>query len=505
MNFIDHFLNSTTMYRLILYYLIGLLAVAFILSILKILPFSPVSLVFSTLFIVVICWVTNIIFSQVFKASTNAESAYISAFILALIINPIVSFQDIWLFFWAGFLAMASKYILAVNKKHIFNPVAIATTLTVIGFNGSASWWVGTVAMAPFVLAGGLLVVRKIRKEELVFMFIITASATVAVFTAISGGNTLDTMQNLLFNSSLFFLAFVMLTEPLTTPPTQGWQMAYGALVGFLFAPRLHIAGVYSTPEIALCLGNLFSYLVSPKYKLLLWLQEKKQSGVDIIDFHFLRDKKLAFAPGQYMEWTLSHPHPDSRGNRRYLTIASSPTEDTLCLGVKFYQNGSSFKKALADLDRNTAIVAGSLAGDFTLPKNPGQKCVFIAGGIGITPFRSMIKYLIDVKQPRPIILFYSNKLTDEMVYTDVFEQARQELGIKTIYTLTDQNKVPPNWPGRVGRVDALMIKEEAPDYFERKFYLSGPHQMVVGYEKTLQEMGIKNNQIKMDFFPGFV
>lgn len=493
------------MYRLLLYYLIGLLIMAFIFSIFKILPFNPFELLVSVSFITFVCWVTNKIFSKVFNAPTNIESVYISALILALIISPIKSIQDVWLFFWAGVLTMASKYIFAINKKHIFNPVAIAVVLTSIGFNGSASWWVGTLEMAPFVLIGGLLVIRKIRREDLIFGFFVSALTTVAAFSLFFSGNMVNTMRHLLLNSSLLFLAFVMLSEPLTTPPTKELQILYGAFVGFLFAPQLHIAGIYSTPELALVIGNIFSYTVSPKYKLLLRLKEKIQHGTDILDFNFFLDKKLAFVPGQYMEWTLQHDNPDSRGNRRYLTIASSPTEDTLRLGVKFYPNGSSFKKTLANLDQNTPVVGGQLSGDFTLPKNPQEKCVFIAGGIGITPFRSMIKYLIDTKQSRPVVLFFANKVASEIVYSDVFEQARNELGIKTVYTLTDQNSIPQDWQGKVGRIDANMIQSEVPDFMERVFYLSGPHTMVTGYEKTLKEMGIKDNQIKKDFFPGFV
>lgn len=504
MKFVDDFLNSITMYRLILYYLIGLFAAAVVFSFFKLLPFNPLALMISTLFVTFVSLAANEIFSSTFEAPTNYESVYISALIIVLIVNPIASFQDVWLFFWVGVLTMATKYIFAINKKHLFNPVAIAVVLTAIGFNGVANWWVGTAVMAPFVILGGLLIVRKIKKTNLIFSFFVTALLTSLFFVLINGGNIVTMAQHLFLNSSLLFLAFVMLTEPLTTPPTIGQQMTYGAFVGFFFTPQIHLGPIFSTPELALCLGNIYSYLVSPKYKLLLRLKEKIQYGTDIISFNFFLDKKLAFVPGQFMEWTLPHDHPDSRGNRRFLTIASSPTEETMQLGVKFYPDGSSFKKALLSLDANTKIVGSQMAGDFTLPKNPEEKCVFIAGGIGITPFRSMIKYLVDMKQPRPIILFYANKLVSEITYSDVFEQARSELGIKTVYTLTDTTAVPQGWGGRVGRLDAVMIQSEVPDYLERIYYLSGPHAMVTGYKNMLREMGIKNDQIKIDFFPGF-
>jgi ferredoxin-NADP reductase len=204
------------------------------------------------------------------------------------------------------------------------------------------------------------------------------------------------------------------------------------------------------------------------------------------------------------MEWTLPHKGVDSRGNRRYFTIASSPTEPLIHLGVKFYPEGSSFKRALAKITTATPVIAGQLSGDFTLPEDTNKKLVFIAGGIGITPFRSMIKYSIDTNQPRQIILFYANKVLTEIAYGDVFEEARS-IGVKTVYTLTDVENVPQSWQGKKGRITPEMIKEEVSDYQDRIFYLSGPHAMVTGFENTLKQMGIPNNRIKKDFFPGFV
>jgi len=114
----------------------------------------------------------------------------------------------------------------------------------------------------------------------------------------------------------------------------------------------------------------------------------------------------------------------DSRGNRRYFTIASSPTEKELRLGVKFYPNGSSFKKALASMNEADTIIASQLSGDFIMPSNKKKKLVFIAGGIGITPFRSMIKYLIDTKQKRDIVLIYSNRTKTDVIYKNIFDSA---------------------------------------------------------------------------------
>jgi len=127
-----------------------------------------------------------------------------------------------------------------------------------------------------------------------------------------------------------------------------------------------------------------------------------------------------------------------------------------------------------------------------------------MAGGIGITPFRSMIRYLVDHNEERPITLLYSNRTAPEIVYADLLEEARNQLGIKTVYTLTDLRCVPADWQGGIGRVDAEMIAKTVPDYRERTFYLSGPRSLVVGFEDVLRNIGIPRRRIKTDFFPGF-
>ncbi len=503
MKYIDNLLDQVTMYRLILYYLIFLVMIALVFSLLGALSFSPISLIISVALITGICWITNFLFSKAYDAPTNVESVYISALILILILQPIQSVADLPLIIFASVLTMATKYILALHKKHLFNPVAIAIVLTAVGFGGSASWWIGTAIMLPASLLG-ILIVRKIRRFDLVFYFFFTAAVAILGMRMIQGGNVLTAIRQVALSSPIFFFAFIMLTEPLTTPPTKKLQILYGAVVGVLFSPQLHIGSFYTTPEIALVLGNIFSYAVSPKYKIMSTVKEKIQTAPNMMDFVFAPEQKLSFTPGQYMEWTLPHKHPDSRGNRRYLTIASSPTEDTVRLGVKFYPQGSSFKKALAEIDHQTPMVGAQLSGDFTMPKDVNQKLVFIAGGIGVTPFRSMLKFLVDTKQSRPIVLFYANKTADEIVYVDVFNDALTQLGIKTVYTLTDKDHLPPDWHGRVGRIDAQMMSEEVPDFMERIFYLSGPHQMVTAYEETLKAMGVPVKQIKIDYFPGF-
>ena len=155
-------------------------------------------------------------------------------------------------------------------------------------------------------------------------------------------------------------------------------------------------------------------------------------------------------------------------------------------------------------MEPGSEIVAAQLAGDFTLPHDPDQRMVFIAGGIGITPFRSMIQFLLDTKQPRRITIFYANRTIEEVVYHDVLECAWRELRIRTVYTLTDKSKIPPGWRGQVGHVTDSMIRTYIPNYRDCLYYLSGPNSMVTSFQRTLGKMHVRRDQVKTDFFPGF-
>lgn len=504
MKHIDNFLNKITMYRLVLYYLLLLLAVAAILTTFNLLPFNLFALTFSFAVLVFVSWLTNTIFTKTFDATTNFESIYISALILTLVITPARSTSDIPLLIWAAILTASSKFILSIGKKHLFNPVAISIALTSFALNLSASWWVGTAYMMPFVLIGGLLIVKKTRRVDMVFSFIIVALVTILGLSLVKNTDILTVARRAIMDTPLLFFAFVMLTEPQTLPPTNLLQICYGALVGFLFSPQLQFGTLYTTPETALIIGNVFSYLVSSKQKLILSLKDRVQIASGVYDFVFKPDKKINFIPGQYMEWTLNQKQIDSRGNRRYFTIASSPTEEDIIIGLKYYEKPSSFKSTLGLLPLDGQITASQLAGDFTLPKDQNKKLVFIAGGIGITPFRSMIKYLLDTKQNRQIVLFYSNKTFGDIVYADIFNQAQQTFGLKTVYSLTDTNIIPQNWSGKTGFIDEKMIQEEVPDFSERLFYISGPHAMVTTFENILHSIGVNKSNIKTDYFPGF-
>ena len=482
------------MYRLTLYCVIFLWILGLVLSVFKLLPFNPLNLILILAFIFAVCLATNKIFEIIYKAPSNTESVYITAFILASIIAPAVSAANLLFLVVASILAMAAKYILAIYKKHIFNPAAIGIVLAAFMTGQAASWWMGTLYMAPFVLIAGLLICRKIKRFDLFLSFIISSFIFALGYGIFAGQKIFSTAYAVAIDSPMLYLGSIMLTEPMTTPPNKNLRIIYGALVGFLNAPFAGIGNFYTTPEIALVLGNIFSYMVSSKEKLILKLKEKIKVANETYDFIFEPDRKLKFQPGQYLEWTLKHEKIDNRGMRRYFTIASSPTEKDIIMGVKFYDKPSTYKQKLGSLNPGGVVVAGQLAGDFTLPKDKNKKLVFIAGGIGVTPFRSMIKYLIDKNEKRDIVIFYSNKSEADIAYKKIFDEASQKLGVKTVYWITDES----------GFLNQEGIKKYASDFAERMFYISGPRSMILTFQKTLKEAGIRRNHIKTDFFPGF-
>ena len=154
---IDDLLNRITMYRITLYYLIFLVVVAVVLGLMGLIKFDPVDILISGGVVLSFCYISNKIFAWIFKAATNVESVFITSLILLLII-PVKFPHSITFFALAAVVSMGIKYFPTIDKRHIFNPAAGAVTaITLISAEHAATWWVGTPAMLPFVLIGGLL------------------------------------------------------------------------------------------------------------------------------------------------------------------------------------------------------------------------------------------------------------------------------------------------------------------------------------------------------------
>jgi len=243
----------------------------------------------------------------------------------------------------------------------------------------------------------------------------------------------------------------------------------------------------------------LIGFLVY-KSRTYLIFKDKNNIAPLIYEFWFESKKRFDFIPGQFLEWTVPHKKTDNRGIKRYFTIASSPTEENILLATKIPFESSTFKQNLKNIEIGEKIKVGKPQGNFILPEDEKQKLVFIAGGIGITPFRSMIKYLTNKNLKRDIVLFYAANLIEEFCFKDIFEKAN----IKTVYIVSNKNNVSDSWQGETGYLNEEIIKKHAPFWQERLFYVSGPEPMVRAMVKTLVEMGVSKNKIKKDYFPGY-
>lgn len=502
--YIDNFLDGITMYRLVLYGLLSLAAIAIIFSALGLLSYAPLPLLTSLIILGLSCVGVNWIFAKLFKVASNLDSVAITSLILFFVMYPATNLQETWALVAASAIAMGSKYILAIHKRHIFNPAALAAFIVGVSGLGFAVWWVGNPYILPFVLIVGLLIVRKNRRMQLFLSAVAASFIVISIVAVINNYELGQILWQHLASWPIIFFASVMITEPITMPPTNKLRILYGILVGGLSSIPFSIGFIHNTPEFSLLVGNVFAYAVSFKRRLVLTLNTRTELAKDTYEFTFKVNSPITYKPGQYFEWTLPHANADDRGIRRYFTIASSPTEPELKIGVKFSPaKSSSFKSHLLNLNKTEVLYAGQLGGDFILDNDHTQKLVFMAGGIGITPFRSMLQYLLDNGLKQDIVLFYSNRTPQDIAYSDLIKRAEQQIGLKAVMSISDQ-PYPANWTGETGFVNVEMIKKHIPDLTERKFYLSGPNAMVEAYKKMLLSMGVSRSQIITDYFPGF-
>ncbi len=498
---LDDLLNKMTMYRLVVYVLGILAALSIIFAKLGHLAASPTQMIISLGLILCSAWVTNRGFSYLFQVPTNMESWLITSLILYLILQPANSVAAGLALVLAGAISSASKFLLARKGKHFFNPAALAAAfLSLWGF-WPTTWWIGSSIFWPFSLVLGLVVIRKVRRFSLFATFAVISVVLQAALFIHHHQPLFTNMKHALIASPLIFLSTIMLTEPATMPPRRNMQLVFASLVAVLYVAGWKVGPVIIYPEVALLVGNLFAYAVSPKARLRLKLQAIQRVSDRVYAYTFKPDGAFQFLPGQYMEWTLAGVPYDSRGNRRSFTIASSPTESEVHVGLKYYEPSSTYKSTFHDLEPGDVIYGSQLAGNFTLNGNETKKLAFIAGGIGITPFRSMIKYITDKGTACDIVLLYLVSDPDEFAYVEDLKAAAN-LGVKTIPIVT---KTGEHQPGLIhAHLSPRLLSKVVPDYDERLFYVSGPNHMVDNAKQYLRELGVANNDIKTDHFSGY-
>lgn len=214
--------------------------------------------------------------------------------------------------------------------------------------------------------------------------------------------------------------------------------------------------------------------------------------------FWFKPEKPVKYTAGQFTELYLPHPNADNRGQRHWFTLSSSPTDPLLSITTKFApDHGSTFKQALQQVKPGTALKLAEPMGDFVLPKDQSIPLVFVAGGIGVTPIHSMIKYLHDTGEKRTVHLIYALTHIEEEAFEPLFKQ----YGVK----LTTVVKEPSaTYKGEVGTLDPDRILQLAGDDGKALFYLSGPEPLVELLTKGLKNKGINKHRIVTDYFPGY-
>jgi len=498
-DYFDRLSDSLTTFRSLLYTLIIYIAAACVLSLSGKVSFSVTDILQSALWLVLIGKLSNLLLSRLFNVPINQESDIITALILSLIMSPATDFSGLLVLGAAAMVAMLSKFVLTYNGRHVFNPAAFGAFIAGAVFHTYASWWIASTYMFLVLLVGGFLIVRKMRRFTMVLTFIGLYLAWRLVLQHIFLGNAPVTTWHSLYldiaATPLIFLASVMLTEPLTSPTKSNNQVAYAITAAVFYSiTRLRIS-----PEEALLIANIVAFLVEPNRSLLLKLVSRRQEAAGIYSYIFKAQRPLKYTAGQYMEWTLPNVPLDARGNRRYLTLSSSPTEENVMFTIKRPAKMSSFKQQLQDLKPGQYIGATQLAGSFTLPPDKNLKLAFIAGGVGITPYRSMIKALIDKQESRDIKLFYSAVTAEEFAFKDLFRQA-EKFNIDAKYVVTNS----PAAGYLSGYVNEELIKNNMSDYLDRLFYISGPQGFVAAVRLALLNLGVEPKNITTDFFPGY-
>jgi ferredoxin-NADP reductase len=222
-----------------------------------------------------------------------------------------------------------------------------------------------------------------------------------------------------------------------------------------------------------------------------LTLVETRQETSDTRSFFFTGHPTPPWKAGQYIFYKLPHPNPDDRGIERYFSISSAPHEGPIRLTTRFAEKGSSFKRALNSLPIGGRIEATSVEGDFCVDQ-VSKPLVFIAGGIGITPFRAILLDLEQRGAPINVKLLYANR-TQEIVFRDELESFRnRHAGFQIQYLIGER------------KLDDKSIRLAVQDFGAVRFYVSGPEPMVESIDKILDGIGVKKEEIMNDFFPGY-
>jgi ferredoxin-NADP reductase/nitrite reductase/ring-hydroxylating ferredoxin subunit len=304
---------------------------------------------------------------------------------------------------------------------------------------------------------------------------------------------------------------FDIRTGEVRSPPADTPQLAYEAKIDddrimIRKKPKLEEQQARAKKEVPLLELILFG--------------KNKVEGTDIMSFRFSNkqlekrnndnDKgSLNYTAGQFAYFDIGEVYNDPKGPIRHFTIASSPTEDFIMISTRI--RDTPYKKRLASLEDEAKIKVRGPEGKFVLHDDYSKPAVFLSGGIGVTPFRSMIKNATDRQLPVKIVMFDSNRNEQNILYKNEFDEwVTTNQNLKIIYTVTgdEPSSLPADeWKGEHGRIDKSMLdkyltKEELDNSI---YYTCGPPGMINAMQNLLQkELQIPKDRIKIEEFTGY-
>ncbi len=231
-------------------------------------------------------------------------------------------------------------------------------------------------------------------------------------------------------------------------------------------------------------------------------LVRKREIADGTMAFYFSKPEGFDFRPGQTIDLSLINPQEiDTKGNTRTLSIASAPYEPELIVATRL--RGSAFKTTLHDMSNGTSVEIDGPFGDFTLHKDINKPAVFLIGGIGVTPVRSMVAQALHDNSGHQLVLIHANRKFIDIPFREDFQSfASENPNFKYVQTLS--LVAPDDWTGEKGHIDEAMIRRhvKAPDL--ANYYLSGPEGMVRAMRQLLVDMKIDEDSIKSEEFPGY-
>lgn len=233
-------------------------------------------------------------------------------------------------------------------------------------------------------------------------------------------------------------------------------------------------------------------------------LLSRKEIAEGTMAFQFEKPADFAFKPGQTADVTLpAPPETDAEGNVRTFSIVSSPFENHLMFATRM--RDSAFKRSLKQIPLGAEVKITPAMGSFTLHRNTAKPAVFLSGGIGITPFLSILRQADHDRLPQELYLFDSNHRPEDAPFLETLESlAKSNPNFHLICTMTQMPKSHTKWTGETGYIDKEMLLRHLPSLQGPIYYVAGPPGMVTGLREMLANAGIDEDDIRSEEFAGY-